>query len=40
MKKGSVLVDHTTSTPNLAIKIYEEAKKRGFESVDAPVSGG
>ena len=30
----------TTSTPTLAVKIYEEAKKNGIFAVDAPVSGG
>ena len=40
MKKGSYLIDHTTSTPSLAIKIAEEATKYGVNSVDAPVSGG
>lgn len=28
MKPGSILVDHTTSTPSLAMKIAEEAKAR------------
>jgi 3-hydroxyisobutyrate dehydrogenase len=40
MKEGSVLVDHTTSSPKLAMKIAEEAQKRNIGSVDAPVSGG
>lgn len=40
MKSGSVLVDHTTSSPGLAIRIAEEAQKRQVGSVDAPVSGG
>lgn len=40
MKKGSLLVDHTTSAPSLAIEIATEATKFGIESVDAPVSGG
>jgi len=25
MKQGAVLVDHTTSSPGLALKIFEEA---------------
>ena len=37
---GSVLVDMTTSEPSLAIRITEEAAKKGIASVDAPVSGG
>jgi 3-hydroxyisobutyrate dehydrogenase len=30
MKSGSFLIDHTTSSPGLAIKIAEEAKKTGI----------
>ncbi len=37
---GSVLVDMTTSEPGLAREIFEAAKAKGVESVDAPVSGG
>ena len=40
MKKGAYLIDHTTSSPDLAIEIYKEAKKLGVHSIDAPVSGG
>lgn len=40
MKKGSYLVDHTTSSPDLAIKIHSEAVNLGINSYDAPVSGG
>jgi 3-hydroxyisobutyrate dehydrogenase len=40
IKKGAILVDMTTSEPSLAQKIYEEAKKHGAMSIDAPVSGG
>lgn len=39
-KKGAYLIDMTTSTPSLAVRIAEEAKQRGMESLDAPVSGG
>ncbi|MGE0607711.1 MAG: NAD(P)-dependent oxidoreductase [Pirellulales bacterium] len=39
-KKGNILVDMTTSQPSLAVEIYEAAKERGVQSVDAPVSGG
>ncbi|MDO7486608.1 NAD(P)-dependent oxidoreductase [Peribacillus frigoritolerans] len=39
-KQGTHLIDMTTSTPTLAVTIAEEAKKRGMESLDAPVSGG
>lgn len=40
MRSGTVLVDHTTSSPGLALKIYEAAKAKGIKSIDAPVSGG
>ena len=40
IKKGSIIVDMTTSEPSLAQRIYEEAKKLGVSSIDAPVSGG
>ncbi len=39
-KKGSYLIDMTTSSPKLAMEIYEEAKARGLYALDAPVSGG
>ncbi|MBR9649329.1 NAD(P)-dependent oxidoreductase [Clostridium tyrobutyricum] len=39
-KRGSTIIDMTTSKPSLAKKIYEEAKKKGLYSLDAPVSGG
>ena len=40
MKQNSFLIDHTTSSPGLALKIFDMAKERGVFSVDAPVSGG
>ena len=40
MKKGAYLIDHTTSSPSLAEKIYQEAKKFSVYSYDAPVTGG
>jgi 3-hydroxyisobutyrate dehydrogenase len=40
MKPGSKLIDHTTSSPDLAIKIAKEAEAKFVASVDAPVSGG
>lgn len=40
MKEGSVLIDHTTSSPGLAAKIAEEALKKNVKFIDAPVSGG
>ena len=39
-KAGSYIIDMTTSTPTLAKKIYEEAKKKEIFVLDAPVSGG
>jgi len=40
VKKGTVLIDMTTTSPSLAIRIYEAAKAKGAYSLDAPVSGG
>jgi 3-hydroxyisobutyrate dehydrogenase len=40
MRQGAVLVDHTTASAEIARELYAEAKKRGFDFVDAPVSGG
>ncbi len=40
MKKGTVFVDHTTASAEIARELYAEARKRGFDFVDAPVSGG
>ncbi len=40
MHKGAYLVDHTTSSPTLAQRIYEAATKVGVNALDAPVSGG
>ena len=40
IKKGSIIVDMTTSEPSLAQRVYKEAKKIGVSSIDAPVSGG
>lgn len=39
-KEGSYLIDMTTTSPKLSLKIYEEAKKKNLYSLDAPVSGG
>lgn len=39
-KPGSYLIDMTTSTPSLAKKIYEKAKEKNINALDAPVSGG
>ena len=40
MAKGAVFVDHTTASAEIARELHAEAKKRGFDFVDAPVSGG
>ncbi len=40
VRKGAVFVDHTTASAEVARELYAEAKKRGFDFVDAPVSGG
>jgi len=40
MKKGAILVDHTTASAVLAKELFEEAKQRGIGFIDAPVSGG
>lgn len=40
LNSGSYTVDMTTSRPDLAANIAEEAKKKGILALDAPVSGG
>lgn len=37
---GTYLIDMTTTSPQLAEKIYAEGKKRGLHVLDAPVTGG
>ena len=39
-KKGTILVDMTTSTPDLAKRIYEAGTPKGLKCLDAPVTGG
>ena len=39
-KGGSLLIDMTTSRPDLAVRISDAAAARKIESLDAPVSGG
>lgn len=39
-KSGALIVDMTTSRPDLARRIWDEAKKRKLRALDAPVSGG
>ena len=40
LKKGAILIDHTTASAIVARELYSETKKRGVGFVDAPVSGG
>jgi 3-hydroxyisobutyrate dehydrogenase len=40
MAKGALLVDHTTASAEIARELHADAAKRGFEFIDAPVSGG
>ena len=40
IKKGSIYIDNTTASATIAKEIYNYAKKNGFGSLDAPVSGG
>ncbi len=38
--EGTLLVDMTTSRPDLAVRIAETADSKGLSALDAPVSGG
>ncbi|HQY74895.1 MAG TPA: NAD(P)-dependent oxidoreductase, partial [Aestuariivirga sp.] len=40
MSAGSIFVDHTTASADIARELFAEAAKRGIGFVDAPVSGG
>ena len=40
IKKGAIYIDNTTASATIAREIYDYAKKNGFGSLDAPVSGG
>jgi 3-hydroxyisobutyrate dehydrogenase-like beta-hydroxyacid dehydrogenase len=40
MRAGSVFVDHTTTSADVARELHAAASERGFAFVDAPVSGG
>lgn len=40
VKRSGYIVDMTTSSPQLARRIYAAAKEKGVASLDAPVSGG
>lgn len=40
MKPNTFLIDHTSSSPDLAKRVFERAKLAQIQSLDAPVSGG
>ena len=40
LRPGTVFVDHTTASADVARELAAAARERGFEFVDAPVSGG
>src|SRR3977135_394281 len=40
MKRGAILVDHTTASADAARKVFAAAKAKGVDFIDAPVSGG
>ena len=37
---GSIYVDHTTASANIARELFAKAAKKGIHFIDAPVSGG
>lgn len=39
-KKDAIIIDMTTSSPTLALSLYNEGKRKGFNLLDAPVTGG
>lgn len=40
IKQGAYVIDMTTTSPQLSVKIYDAAKEKGVFALDAPVSGG
>jgi len=40
LTEGSIFVDHTTASAEVARELYAAAKERGAAFIDAPVSGG
>lgn len=40
MAAGSVFIDHTTASADIARELSAEATNRGFHFIDAPISGG
>jgi len=39
-RKGTLLIDMTTTQPSLAEEIYAAAREKGLRALDAPVTGG
>ena len=39
-KKNSIYIDNTTASANIARELYKQAKLKGFDFLDAPISGG
>jgi 3-hydroxyisobutyrate dehydrogenase-like beta-hydroxyacid dehydrogenase len=40
VRKGAVFIDNTTASANIARELYAAATAKGFDFLDAPVSGG
>ena len=40
IRKGTVFIDNTTASANVARELHAAAKTKGFDFLDAPVSGG
>ena len=40
LKSGSIIIDHTTTSSDLAKRMHKQLKQLGIHYVDAPVSGG
>ena len=40
IKEGTIVIDHTTASADIARKYYEQSKNHHFSFLDAPVSGG
>jgi len=40
VRRGAVFIDNTTASGNIARELYAAAKAKGFDFLDAPVSGG
>ena len=40
MDSGGILIDHTTTSAQLARRLHERAQKHGIDFLDAPLSGG